>query len=96
MCPAERGCLVITEGLRQRKPGRVRKGRSEEPQSMSTVMQLVAMLILLAYSAIYLFFVAWASERTTGTPLVRKLKLTAFLGGAFLPIVAILILLLPG
>jgi len=54
------------------------------------------MLILLAYSAIYLFFVAWASERTTGTPLVRKLKLTAFLGGAFLPIVAILILLLPG
>ena len=63
---------------------------------MSTVAQLIAMLILLAYSAIYLFFVGWASERTTGTPLVRKLKLTAFLGGAFLPIVGILILLLPG
>jgi uncharacterized membrane protein len=54
------------------------------------------MLIFLAYSAIYLFFVGWASERTTGTTLVRKLKLTAFLGGAFLPIVGILILLLPG
>ena len=53
------------------------------------------MLTLLAYSAIYLFFVAWASERTTGTPLIRKLKLTAFLGGAFLPVLVILILLLP-
>ena len=62
---------------------------------MSTVAQLVAMLVFLAYSAIYLFFVAWASERTTGTPLVPKLKLTAFLGGAFLPIVGILIILLP-
>jgi uncharacterized membrane protein len=63
---------------------------------MSSTAQLVAMLIFLAYSAIYLFFVGWASERTTGTTLVRKLKLTAFLGGAFLPIVGILILLLPG
>jgi hypothetical protein len=62
---------------------------------MSSLAQLVAMLTLLAYSAVYFFFVAWASERTTGTPLVRKLKLSAFLGGAFLPIVGILILLLP-
>jgi hypothetical protein len=62
---------------------------------MSSAAQLVAMLILLAYSAVYLFFVAWASERTTGAPMVRKLKLSAFLGGAFLPVVGILILLLP-
>jgi hypothetical protein len=62
---------------------------------MSSAAQLVAMLILLAYSAIYLFFVGWASERTTGGPVVRKLKLSAFLGGAFLPVVGILILLLP-
>ena len=61
---------------------------------MSSAAQLVAMLTLLAYSIIYLFFVAWASERTTGNPLVRKLRLTAFLGGAFLPIVGILIFLL--
>lgn len=61
---------------------------------MSSAVQLVAMLTLLVYSAVYLFFVAWASERTTGTPLVRKLKLSAFLGGAFLPIVGILIFLL--
>lgn len=61
---------------------------------MSSAAQVVAMLTLLAYSIIYLFFVAWASERTTGTPLVRKLKLTAFFGGAFLPIVGLLILLL--
>ena len=61
---------------------------------MSSGVQLVAMLTLLAYSIIYLFFVAWASERTTGNPLVRKLKLTAFLGGAFLPVIGILIFLL--
>jgi hypothetical protein len=61
---------------------------------MSSAVQLVAMLTLLLYSAVYLFFVAWASEHTTGNPLVRKLKLTAFLGGAFLPVVGILIFLL--
>lgn len=61
---------------------------------MSSAVQLVAMLTLLAYSVIYLFFVAWASERTTGNPRVRKLRLAAFLGGAFLPVAGILILLL--
>jgi hypothetical protein len=72
----------------------VASGRSKEFLGMSSAVQLVAMLTLLVYSAVYLFFVAWASERTTGTPLVRKLKLSAFLGGAFLPIVGILIFLL--
>ncbi len=62
---------------------------------MSSAVQLIAMLVLLAYSAVYLFFVGWASERTTGGPTVRKLKLSAFLGGALLPIVGILVLLLP-
>jgi hypothetical protein len=61
---------------------------------MST-LQLVAMLTLLAYSAVYLFFVAWASEHVTGNPLARKLKLSAFFSGAFLPIVVFLLLLLP-
>jgi hypothetical protein len=61
---------------------------------MSSGVQLVAMLTLLIYSAAYLFFVAWASEHTTGAPLARKLKLTAFFGSAFLPIVGLLILLL--
>jgi len=60
---------------------------------MSSVVQVVAMLTLLVYSVIYLFFVAWASERTTGNPRVRKLRLAAFLGGAFLPVAGILILL---
>lgn len=62
---------------------------------MSSAVQLVAMLILMVYSVVYLFFVAWASERTTGTPLARKLRLSTFLGGACLPIVGVLILLLP-
>jgi len=62
---------------------------------MSSAVQLVAMLALLLYSAVYLSFVAWASEHTAGAPPVRKLSLTAFLGGALLPILGILILLLP-
>ena len=61
---------------------------------MSSAVQLIAMLTLLVYSVIYLFFVGWASERTTGNPRVRKLRLAAFLGGAFLPVVGLLILLL--
>jgi len=61
---------------------------------MSSAVQVLAMLTLLAYSVIYLFFVGWASERTTGNPRVRKLRLATFLGGAFLPVVGILVLLL--
>ena len=87
--------LLDTRRTYATQTGRARPGRSKEPQGVSSGVQIVAMLTLLAYSAVYLFFVAWASERTTGTTLIRKLKLTAFLGGAFLPIVGILILLLP-
>jgi hypothetical protein len=61
---------------------------------MSSAVQLVAMLALLIYSAVYLFFVAWACDQPTGNSPVRKLRLSAFLGGAFLPIVGIVIFLL--
>jgi hypothetical protein len=96
MSPAGRSYKQLdTRRTPATQAGNAASGRSKEPQGMSSAVQLVAMLALLIYSAFYLFFVAWASEHTTGNPLVRKLRLTAFLGGAFLPILVILILLLP-
>ena len=37
---------------------------------MSSLTQLVSVLVFLAYSVAYLFFVGWASDRTKG-PKVR-------------------------
>ena len=71
-------------------------GRKKQVK-MSAMSQLIAVLVFLAYSLAYLFFVGWVSEQRKGprAPLRPRLGLVIVGVGIVLPIAGLCFLLSP-
>mgnify|MGYP007065730185 CR=1 FL=1 len=61
---------------------------------MSLTSQIIAVLIFLGYSAAYLFFVAWASERAASMRQTRKPSMASFVVGVLLPFLGLVLVLI--